>query len=120
MRDIKFRVWNNEYQYFVKPNNFGYMSVMIRLDGKVFQESNIIINEVNTWTIQQYTGVEDKDGKEIYEGDILEYRKSVGCVDFIAGIFVCNWLDQTDDVLGYMIKNDMKVIGNIFENPELY
>lgn len=76
--------------------------------------------------LMQYTGLKDKNGKEIYEGDIIETKNSYK--------FVVKWNDYCamwalDGIEGFMMKlpdgsilpqNECcKVIGNIFENPEL-
>ena len=55
----------------------------------------------------------------IYEGDVLRYGKQVGTIQFFAGMFVCDWGDQTDSTLGFMMIANMEVIGNIFENADL-
>jgi len=74
---------------------------------------------------QQFTGCYDSFSKEIYEGDIIEYKYNdsdfdrTGYVKFMAGIFFVNYLDQTDDELGYVSVGNIKVIGNIFERKQL-
>lgn len=75
--------------------------------------------------LMQYTGIKDKNGKEIYEGDVVEYqhheemkevlrqRSSIG---FSEGSFVCpEWGEFVSDSQ----LEDCEVIGNIYENPEL-
>ena len=72
---------------------------------------------------QKYTGCHDSANKEIYEGDIVKYNNGdvirIGYIEFMAGIFFLNFLDQTDEELGYLLVSNLKVIGNKFETPEL-
>ncbi len=63
----------------------------------------------------QYTGRHDKNGKEIYEGDIFSSRDRIGCVIYQAENG-CGF--QLDPVCTW-IPTDGEVIGNIYENPEL-
>jgi uncharacterized phage protein (TIGR01671 family) len=80
-------------------------------------------------TIGQYTGLHDKNGKEIYEGDIVycqtKFGKAKAIIKFIDGKFVAYW----DSILThpqnghciacYEINKRFEVIGNIYDNPEL-
>ena len=92
-------------------------------------------------TIGQYTGLHDENGKEIYEGDIIEFSYDVftgnfdtkvgrGTVEFIDGAFYIKPFEiegrkvkDTDNeewFLLYTVNTDtLEVIGNIYNNPEL-
>lgn len=81
------------------------------------------IFEVNPETVCQYTGLTDKNGRKIFEGDILSFsaysENYKGDVRFIKGNFTI-WCEKCapflDDALE---KHSAIVIGNIFDNPEL-
>ena len=97
--------------------------------------------EVDIKTIGQYTGLKDENGKEIYEGDIIEFSYDVftgnfdtkvgrGTIEFIDGAFYIKPFEieerkvkDTDNegwFLLYTVNTDtLKVIGNIYDNPEL-
>lgn len=116
MRDIKFRqllkpelVYNNESFHFWGFVGDGFMSPC----GK-----NDIISES-----QQFTGLKDKNGIEIFEGDILAYGENVPerAVIFENGAFrLADDTNQSDQILVTDTAKRLIITGNIYENPELF
>jgi len=124
MREIKFRAWRH--------NQIWYSDFIITYRGKINwwnsdigDYSPILFNKGEG--IMQFTGLKDKNGKEIYEGDIIkpeDWEGRVLEVIFINGTWELQLIQgkRKRQRGGWMLANfilDSKVIGNKFENPEL-
>ena len=107
-REIKFRSW------IIAENKmiYGKRAMSVRM----FTDSyGYLDNEVD---VMQYTGLRDKNGVEIYEGDISQSKYfSPSEVKFVDGEFRFEDVTYADS-MGYD-DNEWEVIGNTFENPEL-
>ena len=77
--------------------------------------------EVWSNTIGQFTSLYDKNGKEIYEGDILDFNGIIIEVCFVRGVFALLCNGDLDEELCGDCRTDLfaKIIGNIYDNPEL-
>jgi len=119
MREIKFRAWHkaDEKMYEV----YGFAQNKWFLKGKQFPMPNGAV------VIMQYTGLRDKNGKEIYEGDLLtdygeapplyvEYSEKHGAYCFVDKFDSSGTVYYTPLMIYY---EQMEVIGNIFEHPHL-
>jgi len=115
MREIKFRAWDNATE-----------SMVDALCHDVYGLDEII-EKVSRYSVMQYIGLKDKNGKEIYEGDICKSHQykywQRGVVTWIDSR-VSFMLIQGDGLIGIndndgLWNEDLEVIGNIYENPEL-
>lgn len=109
MREIKFRAWdkNNKFMIFIQPVDF-------EAGCDYFTDDNYII--------EQFTGLLDKNGREIYEGDIIQTETCVAAVVFDECQFGLrakpdkNYVGALMDLITW---RSIEIIGNIHENPEL-
>ena len=105
MREIKFRAWDKEEMFRVVSIAWAYEHSKVK-DTIVCGRGGSTVNPI----LMQYTGLKDKNGVEIYEGDII--RWDGGLAEEV------EWLQP---IGGYNIGESeaFEVIGNIWENPEL-
>ena len=113
MREIKFRAWNTDF----KPAIMEYFD----LKESIKHETNKLF-KFQDKKLMQYTGLEDKNGVEIYEGDIVKPfpEDDYAQIIFMSGTFKIASRRKNGNYLCWKyMKEEIEVIGNIYENPEL-
>lgn len=118
MRDIKFRAWDNKGKVMldwlcIRQSAFNRGETQLMYDCFT---SPSFINDCG-FTLMQYTGLKDKNGKEIYEGDILCWPKYEG--KKLQTRWDVSWSNEYGGWVNWHPRNEAEIIGNIYENPEL-
>ena len=122
-REIKFRgkrIDNGEWVYgsLVVEVDKNYIALNIN-DNIKRDDYDVYMVEVIPRTVGQYAGLYDKNGKAIWEGDIVEYENMTGKIMFFNGSFILSDLEETEEWELGVINAEIEVIGNIYENREL-
>ena len=127
MREIKFRAWHNKKRKLFKIRSlFNLWDKNIWINEPYKKPTNKLYGYVGIdIDLMQYTGLKDKNGIDIYEGDILSLNGDIHTVGYQNGCFLM--IEETisdgktDPLFEYFheYETDLEVIGNIYENPEL-
>ena len=139
MREIKFRAWQKDYGgymfYSHKSKGLGYLEFNSDSSTVIGEDDGDQRYEASKMPLMQYTGLKDKNGVEIYEGDLLLDKSQTG-VDlipkkviwsdhrprngWIAPFVKPHWAHDLQPInLGLAIDSGYEIIGNIYQNPEL-
>jgi len=121
MREIKFRAWDrveNKFIYLPDPIK---MYCDLRSGDDWYDPERCY--DPKDFILMRYTGLKDKMGREIYEEDIVKVHtpegERVGLVEYTEGCFVVSFGDYDECVALCWLGDDVEVIGNFYQNPEL-
>ena len=137
IREIKYRAYHKTLKIELDVLVIDWLNELVDLEGGLIEQ------EFKNVELLQYTGLKDKNGVEIYEGDIIRFTNSIDEIDkevgkvtweqsecnFVAQYRTANYVTQEENgttITIYLISNETyrdcveyEVIGNVYQNPEL-
>jgi len=124
MRQIKFRAWDKENKEMFYPKSFDE-TMVIQLNGVIglFNSDKEYDTVTNRFELMQFTGLQDCNGKDIYEGDLISwvFMGRLGGwykVRFSEGIFCFEIYGNTYPIREYTEQEGFVIVGNIYETPD--
>lgn len=123
----RYRAWMKSLKWMCDVTNISFDSKFVDIcqqgDTERYTEMSVEFDEI---TLMQSTGLFDRNGKEIFEGDILDYRGRKALVRWHGSYasFIYRFVDElqnrnTEWKPLYLAYMKCEIIGNIYENPEL-
>lgn len=125
---LRFRAWDKEFKEMVQVDALVFEEQLIKA---TYKNGNVVKEDLKNYVLMQSTGLKDKNGKEIFEGDILSIETDEENVkvklevswDSKHALFVFDSKKyNAKEALGELFEDNpypFKIIGNIYTNPEL-
>lgn len=127
MKEIKFRAWDKKKKVMREVAVLHFNRLTKEISGVEYWTEDLYLKSlhINYINVNQYTGLKDKKGVEIYDGDCFRGKSGVKIVKYKEGAFVTEYKFnirgyEEVSILPLMVtSSESVVIGNIYENPEL-
>jgi uncharacterized phage protein (TIGR01671 family) len=128
MRIVKFRSWDKKRNEMMPVQQIDFSAWWVSCDPDCGVNPPLLYGDRNSFQNQptdrhilmQFTGLLDKNGREIYEGDVVRDESGATAVYWSAAMGA--WAVQDSDDCAFLLADcseSMEIIGNIYENPEL-
>ncbi len=116
----RFRAWDKEFKEMVQVDALVFDEQIIKA---TYKNGNVVKEDLKNYILMQSTGFRDKNGKEIFEGDIVDSEDGIlsGIVEFRPdlGMFVSTLIKYNNFERLCNVADSVYIIGNIYTNPEL-
>ena len=131
MREYKFRVWDKISKRMVYSDDYGCLSDFFNANTFDYHTN---FKPIDTYVLMEYTGSKDKNGKQIYEGDIVKSWWDEPFISSLEQDYEIGEIIHNENMQGYSLKieyknenltpmmncfNKFEIIDNKYENPEL-
>ena len=121
MKNLKFRAWDKQECEFVP-----YLrNIVLKHDGTIegieyeMPHEGIVYNDISYFELLQSTGIKDKNGVEIFEGDILKGPMDFGPAGFVESVAPVSYHKINGYQLHYFLLEHTEVIGNVYEDKNI-
>ncbi|ORI00225.1 YopX family protein [Campylobacter concisus] len=118
MRKVRYRAWDKEVEKMFPVLEIDFVEGWVRMYSKIAGRH---YNWLDNLVLMQYTGLEDKYGEEICDGDILTWENNIIAKVYYAddmAMFRCV-IEGTEEFDLFVSNQEASIIGNIYENKEL-
>lgn len=119
----KFRAWDKVFKEMVQVNALVLDEQVVKV---TYKNGNVAKEDMKEYELMQSTGLKDKNGKEIFEGDIVDYKGRKAVVKWHGSYasFIYRFVDELNERVSewhplFLAYYHFEILGNIYKNKEL-